>query len=84
MFIVDHRVPFHCSTSSDGGPPDSPTAVHPTADQQKRLLVAIHGSSFHAAIEDEARVQHIAYTTADMAEGITAFMERREPRFTGQ
>ena len=49
----------------------------------KRLLDASYGSSFDEAIEDEARVQHIAYTTADMAEGITAFMERREPRFTG-
>jgi 1,4-dihydroxy-2-naphthoyl-CoA synthase len=29
-------------------------------------------------------VQHIAYTTADMAEGIKAFMERRDPDFTGQ
>jgi 2-(1,2-epoxy-1,2-dihydrophenyl)acetyl-CoA isomerase len=49
----------------------------------KRLLDASSGSSFEEAIEDEARVQHIAYTTADMAEGIASFLERREPRFTG-
>jgi 2-(1,2-epoxy-1,2-dihydrophenyl)acetyl-CoA isomerase len=50
----------------------------------KRLLDSSYGSSFEEAIEDEARVQHIAYTTADMAEGIKAFMERRDPDFTGQ
>ena len=33
--------------------------------------------------EDEARVQHIAHTTADMNEGIMAYLERREPNFTG-
>lgn len=49
----------------------------------KRLLDASSGSSFEEAIEDEARVQHIAYTTTDMAEGIASFLERREPRFTG-
>ncbi len=49
----------------------------------KRLLDASSGSSFEEAIEDEARVQHIAYTTTDMGEGIASFLERREPRFTG-
>jgi 2-(1,2-epoxy-1,2-dihydrophenyl)acetyl-CoA isomerase len=49
----------------------------------KRLLDASSGSSFEEAIEDEARVQHIAYTTADMTEGIASFLERREPRFIG-
>jgi 2-(1,2-epoxy-1,2-dihydrophenyl)acetyl-CoA isomerase len=50
----------------------------------KRMLDSSFGSSFDEAIEDEARAQHITYSTSDLAEGITAFLERREPRFTGQ
>jgi len=50
----------------------------------KRMLDSSFGSSFDEAVEDEARAQHINYSTSDLAEGITAFLERREPRFTGQ
>lgn len=50
----------------------------------KRLLDSSSGTSFDEAIEDEARAQHIAHTTNDMAEGIRSFLEKREPRFTGQ
>jgi 2-(1,2-epoxy-1,2-dihydrophenyl)acetyl-CoA isomerase len=50
----------------------------------KALLDASSNASFEDALEDEARAQHIVYGTADMAEGFTAFFERREPRFTGQ
>ncbi|SHN39333.1 enoyl-CoA hydratase/isomerase family protein [Cryptosporangium aurantiacum] len=47
----------------------------------KRLLDA--EGSFEQALENEARAQHIAYTTDDMKEGIQAFLERRDPNFTG-
>jgi 2-(1,2-epoxy-1,2-dihydrophenyl)acetyl-CoA isomerase len=50
----------------------------------KKMLDSSSSISFEEAIEGEARAQHIAYTTADMAEGIRAFLERREPNFTGQ
>ena len=40
--------------------------------------------TFEQAVEMEAQVQHIAYTTSDVREGITAFLERRDPRFTGE
>ena len=40
--------------------------------------------TFEQAVEAEAQGQHITYTTSDVREGITAFLERRDPRFTGQ
>lgn len=49
----------------------------------KSLLDASATSTFDDAIEGEARAQHITYTTKDMREGITAWMEKRDPRFTG-
>ena len=50
----------------------------------KRLLDASSCVTFEQALEDEARCQHITYTSEDMREGISAFMERREPRFRGR
>lgn len=50
----------------------------------KRMLDASFGIGFEEAIEHEARAQHICYTTADMKEGFLAWMERREPDFTGE
>lgn len=47
----------------------------------KRLLDS--DASFEEAIEDEARCQHVCFTTKDMAEGIASFLEKREPTFTG-
>ena len=41
-------------------------------------------STFEEAAEGEARAQHIVYTTKDMQEGMLSFMERRDPKFTGQ
>ncbi len=40
--------------------------------------------TFDDAMEGEARAQHIVYTTKDMKEGFLSYMERRDPRFTGQ
>lgn len=41
-------------------------------------------STFEEALEGESRAQHIVYTTKDMQEGIRSFMERRDPKFTGE
>lgn len=50
----------------------------------KRQMDASSAIPMDKAVEDEARSQHITFTTSDMHEGIRAFMERREPRFTGR
>jgi len=50
----------------------------------KAQIDASATSTFDEALEGEARAQHIVYTTDDMQEGIRSFLERREPRFTGQ
>lgn len=50
----------------------------------KRLMDGSDGSSLDEAVEGEARAQHVAFTTKDMREGIQAFVERREPTFTGE
>jgi 2-(1,2-epoxy-1,2-dihydrophenyl)acetyl-CoA isomerase len=49
----------------------------------KRLLDGSASLTFEQAVEEEARAQHIAFTTSDLAEGMTAFLERRDPRFKG-
>lgn len=49
----------------------------------KRQLDSSFGASFEEQVEGEARAQHVAFSTNDMKEGIKAFLERREPKFTG-
>ena len=49
----------------------------------KRLLDASSTVTLEQALEDEARCQHITYTSEDVREGLAAYLERREPRFRG-
>jgi 2-(1,2-epoxy-1,2-dihydrophenyl)acetyl-CoA isomerase len=49
----------------------------------KRLLDASSSVTLPQALEDEARCQHITYSSQDMREGIAAYAQRREPRFSG-
>ena len=50
----------------------------------KRLLNESFMVTLEQAVEAEARAQVVNFTTADTAEAMLAFVEKREPRFTGR
>jgi 2-(1,2-epoxy-1,2-dihydrophenyl)acetyl-CoA isomerase len=49
----------------------------------KTMLNNAFSVSMDQALEDEGRSQTVNFGTADTAEAIAAFVEKREPRFTG-
>jgi 2-(1,2-epoxy-1,2-dihydrophenyl)acetyl-CoA isomerase len=50
----------------------------------KRLLQASLASSLEEALEAEAAAQVTNFGTADTAEAMAAFLEKRDPKFTGR
>lgn len=50
----------------------------------RRLLARSLGQPFESQLEDEAQGLARAASTDDAREGITAFVEKRKPRFTGR
>ena len=49
----------------------------------KKLMRQASSLSYADAITGEAALQHLCFDSADCREGISAFLEKREPRFTG-
>lgn len=50
----------------------------------KRLLDNSFDATFEQALDDEARAQTVNFSTADTAEAMMAFVEKRDPRFEGR
>ena len=50
----------------------------------KRLLNAAEDATLAEALEAEAALQELAGRTDDHAEGVAAFGEKRDPRFSGR
>lgn len=61
-------------------------AVNPPAAVRmgKKLLRQASGRSLDDVLELSAAMQAVAHTTEDHREAVTAFVEKREPRFTGR
>lgn len=52
--------------------------------QTKRMLTNSFNVTMEQALEDEGWAQTVNFGTRDTAEAISAFLEKREPRFTGR
>jgi 2-(1,2-epoxy-1,2-dihydrophenyl)acetyl-CoA isomerase len=50
----------------------------------KRMLNRSFDSDLETALETEASMQGIAVSTPDVVEGITSFLQKRPPTFTGK
>jgi methylglutaconyl-CoA hydratase len=59
---------------------NSPASLHATKRLLSQLVNTELDSSLDAAIEENARIRQ----TADFKEGITAFLEKRKPRWSGR
>ena len=59
-------------------------AKSPAALRAAKALVKVFDGSHEANLDEEARAFGELFATADAREGLAAFVEKREPRFTGR
>ena len=76
-------LPRHSVNRNGLGTPSSQSGPTTALTLMKTLIDESATATFEAALEGEARAQHIVYSTNDMQEGIQAYLERRDPVFTG-
>jgi enoyl-CoA hydratase/carnithine racemase len=50
----------------------------------KRAVQRHHSGGMRDALDRETAAQNVCYASQDGAEGLRAFLEKREPRFVGQ
>jgi 2-(1,2-epoxy-1,2-dihydrophenyl)acetyl-CoA isomerase len=87
---VDAGLAYRCVASTDLDAEANALAARLAAGPtrslglSKRLLNASFETDLAAALDVEAAYQSLAATSADLAEGMAAFKERRDARFTGR
>ena len=71
--------------------PASPSAPRTIAERPplavrlaKQAVIAAEETSLSAGIENERRLYELAMATEDRVEGMTAFIEKREPKYEGR
>jgi 2-(1,2-epoxy-1,2-dihydrophenyl)acetyl-CoA isomerase len=80
-FVADNDTVLAEATAAATALASGPTRAY---GEVRRLMARSLGTPLEALLEDEAQSCARAAATADGREGITAFAERRPPRFTGR
>jgi 2-(1,2-epoxy-1,2-dihydrophenyl)acetyl-CoA isomerase len=88
---VDLGLAYRCVDSADKLLDEALTLARSLAEGptrslglSKRLLNASFETDLHDALELEGHFQAIATTSPDLVEGMAAFRDKREARFTGE
>ncbi len=72
------------TTWSTTGPAAWPPGLHWLLSMTKTLMNNSLNVSLDQALEEEARAQSVNFASVDTNEALRAFIEKREPHFTGR